>query len=87
MESAATLLPALPGCHAAQLFPRHVIEFLSTGGDLSQPANLGTLARSHADVAILFTDICGAEQRHSRHRHWNAFGLSGGCGWVCAFVK
>ena len=50
-----------------QIFPRHVIEFLSTGGNMALPQNLGHLARSHADVSVLFMDICGAEEGRSCH--------------------
>lgn len=41
-----------------QLFPRHVIEHLSTG---FQPptGNLGHLARSHSEVSVVFLDIVG----------------------------
>ena len=59
------LNPPPPCCLPLQLFPRHVIEFMSAGGSLSQPANLGNLARSHNDASILFMDICGAEEGRS----------------------
>ena len=46
-----------------QIFPRHVIDYMSSGGALSgdgvNAGDVGGLARSHEDVTILFMDIVG----------------------------
>lgn len=46
-----------------QIFPRHVIEYMSAGGVLGggpeAGGEMGHLARSHHDVTILFMDIVG----------------------------
>eukprot|EP00798_Chlamydomonas_sp_ICE-L_P027188 gene27188-2431_t len=42
-----------------QSFPRHIIEFLSTSSPNEVPGNVGTLARSHDEVTVLFMDIVG----------------------------
>ena len=41
------------------IFPRHIIEFLSTRNLSSVPEHYGALARSHEDITILFMDIVG----------------------------
>ena len=46
----------------SQIFPRHVIEYLSglaPSTDGVQAADISTLARSHDDITILFMDIVG----------------------------
>lgn len=55
---ARCLLPPPPP-YLPQIFPRHVVEFLSSGGNMARPANLGHLARSSSDVSILFMDVVG----------------------------
>ena len=44
----------------SQIFPRHVVDFLSEGGTSAQvPQEIARLARSHDEVTILFMDIVG----------------------------
>ena len=46
-----------------QIFPRHIIEYMSAGGALGggpdAGGEMGRLARAHQDVTILFMDIVG----------------------------
>ena len=59
------LLLALDAIHQAHLrmlvdmFPRHVIEFLSINGLGAVPTAVSELASRHTDVTILFMDIVG----------------------------
>lgn len=43
----------------SEIFPRHVIEFLSLHGLTCSPELIGSLARNHRDVTVLFMDIVG----------------------------
>ena len=43
----------------AQIFPKHVIEFLSHSKDMPSGRDMAQLARSHKEVTILFMDIVG----------------------------
>lgn len=47
----------------SQIFPRHVLEAMSTTGGTMGTGDLAGMARSHNDVSILFMDICGALQK------------------------
>ena len=43
-----------------QIFPRHVVDFMTEGGTAAQvPQEIARLARSHEEVSILFMDIVG----------------------------
>ena len=42
-----------------QIFPKHVIEFLSQSKSMPSGRDMAQLARSHKDVTILFMDIVG----------------------------
>ncbi|KAJ9516085.1 hypothetical protein QJQ45_024507 [Haematococcus lacustris] len=44
---------------AANLFPRHIVEYLSTNKSVSAPQQMAQLARQHQDVTLLFMDIVG----------------------------
>ena len=43
----------------AQIFPKHVIEFLSHSANMPSGRDMAQLARSHKDVTIMFMDIVG----------------------------
>jgi class 3 adenylate cyclase len=43
----------------SDIFPRHVIEFLSLHDGVCPPEFIGSLARKHQDVTILFMDVVG----------------------------
>ncbi|KAG1671140.1 hypothetical protein FOA52_005394 [Chlamydomonas sp. UWO 241] len=43
----------------SQSFPRHIVEFFSQFGGESVPTHMGSLARFHKDVTIMFMDIVG----------------------------
>ncbi|GFH32912.1 guanylate cyclase domain-containing protein, partial [Haematococcus lacustris] len=44
---------------AANLFPRHIVEYLSTNKAVNAPEQMAQLARQHKDVTLLFMDIVG----------------------------
>ena len=44
--------------HPPQIFPRHVIDALSSDGAITV-ANISNMAHNHNDVTILFLDIVG----------------------------
>ena len=48
-----------------QIFPRHIIEYMSAGGALGggpdAGGEMGRLARAHQHVTILFMDIVGKQ--------------------------
>ena len=47
----------------ASIFPRHIIEFMSIATLRAVPEHMGRLARTHADVTIMFMDIVGERGR------------------------
>ena len=49
----------LPLVLNVQIFPKHVIEFLSHSANMPSGRDMAQLARSHEDVTIMFMDIVG----------------------------
>ena len=59
-------VPNAPLINHMQIFPKHVIEFLSQSKSMPSGRDMAQLARSHKDVSILFMDIVG-EVRETVH--------------------